>query len=178
MGRLILPDNFKKLNNEAKNLIVSAPNRDVIAFDTNVLVNDRDLIDQLLPNDFLVFPRVVMREIERLKTPKDKNNSNEVNAAEVFRINSRSNLRSIDALPKESVVLPEGNYALLGPEEPRDNDGLIITCLIPYVTQSHSVTLVSEDIDLTLRCREYGINVIKAKSYRISQQEKKRRMVL
>ena len=174
----VLPDNFKKLNNEAKNLIVSAPNRDVIAFDTNVLVNDRDLIDQLLPNDFLVFPRVVMREIERLKTPKDKNNSNEVNAAEVFRINSRSNLRSIDALPKESVVLPEGNYALLGPEEPRDNDGLIITCLIPYVTQSHSVTLVSEDIDLTLRCREYGINVIKAKSYRISQQEKKRRMVL
>jgi hypothetical protein len=119
-----------------------------------------------------------MREIERLKTPKDKNNSNEVNAAEVFRINSRSNLRSIDALPKESVVLPEGNYALLGPEEPRDNNGLIITCLIPYVTQSHSVTLVSEDIDLTLRCREYGINVIKAKSYRISQQEKKRRMVL
>jgi rRNA-processing protein FCF1 len=173
-----LPDKFKVLNNEAKSLIVTASNLDIIAFDTNVLVNDRDLIDQLLPNDFLVFPRVVMREIDRLKTPRDKTNSNEVKTAEIFRVNSRSNLRSIHALPKESVVLPEGNYALLGPKEPRDNDGLIISCLLPYVTQSHSVTLVSEDIDLTLRCREYGINVINAKSYRISQQEKKRRMVL
>lgn len=173
-----LPDKFKVLNNEVKSLIVTAPNRDVIAFDTNVLVNDRDLVDQLLLSDFLVFPRVVMREIDRLKTPRDKNNSNEVKIAEIFRVNSRSNLRSVHALSKESVVLPEGDYALLGSEEPRDNDGLIISCLIPFVAQSLSVTLVSEDIDLTLRCREYGINVINAKSYRISQQEKKRRIAL
>jgi predicted ribonuclease YlaK len=74
--------------------------------------------------------------------------------------------------------LPEGNYDLLRPDEPNDNDGLIISCLIPYVAQSLSVTLVSKDVDLPLRCREYGIKVIDAKSYRVSQKEKKGRMVL
>lgn len=137
----------------------------VIAFDTSSFIEFDQLVDHLLPSDFLVFPQTVAGEVERKKGQRED-----------FRMISRRNLRSIRQLPQDRWAAPFHNFSFLAPGDVQNEDGQIIATLIPYGQAGNRVILVTQDGDFVARCKPYGIETMTAEVFMgASKGTKKRR---
>jgi hypothetical protein len=137
----------------------------VIAFDTSSFIEFDQLVDHLLPTDFLVFPQTVAGEVERKKGQRED-----------FRMISRRNLRSIRQLPEDRWAAPFHNFSFLAPGDVKNADGQIIATLVPYSQAGNKVILVSQDGDFVARCKPYSIESMTAEMFMsASKCTKKRR---
>ena len=138
---------------------------DIVAFDTSSFIKFDQLIDHLLPTDFLVFPQAVAGEVERKKGQRED-----------FRMISRRNLRSIRQLPEDRWAAPFHNFSFLALGDVQNEDGQIIATLIPYSQAGKRVILVAQDGDFVARCKPYGIETMTAEMFMgASKGTKKRR---
>ncbi|MCK0508590.1 hypothetical protein [Aromatoleum anaerobium] len=126
----------------------------VIAFDTSSFIQFDQLVDHLLPTDFLVFPQAVAGEVERKKGQHED-----------FRIISRRNLRAIRRLPEDRWAAPFHDYSFLAPSDIQNVDGQIIATLVPYSQAGSKVILVTQDGDFVARCKPYGIESMTAEMF-------------
>lgn len=152
---------------ETTQTLVSVPDYcdRIVAFDTSSFIEFDQLVDHLLPTDFLVFPQTVAGEVERKKGQRED-----------FRINSRRNLRSIRQLPEERWAAPFHNFSFLELGDVQNEDGQIIATLIPYSKAGNRVVLVAQDGDFIARCKPYGIETMTAEMFMgASKGTKKRR---
>lgn len=136
----------------------------VIAFDTSSFIEFDDLVDHLLPTDFLVFPQTVAGEVERKKGQRDD-----------FRMISRRNLRSVRQLPGDRWAAPFHDFSFLAPGDVPNEDGQIIATLIPYRQAGNRVILVAQDGDFVARCKPYGIETMTAETFMSSSKDTKKR---
>jgi hypothetical protein len=136
----------------------------VIAFDTSSFIQFDDLVDHLLPTDFLVFPQTVAGEVERKKGQRDD-----------FRMISRRNLRSVRQLPGDRWAAPFHDFSFLAPGDVPNEDGQIIATLIPYRQAGNRVILVTQDGDFVVRCKPYGIETMTAEIFMSSSKDTKKR---
>jgi hypothetical protein len=136
----------------------------VIAFDTSSFIQFDDLVDHLLPTDFLVFPQTVAGEVERKKGQRDD-----------FRMISRRNLRAVRQLPGDRWAAPFHDFSFLAPGDVQNEDGRIIATLIPYRQAGNRVILVAQDGDFVARCKPYGIETMTAEAFMSSSQVAKKR---
>lgn len=126
----------------------------VIAFDTSSFIQFDQLVDHLLPTDFLVFPQAVAGEVERKKGQHED-----------FRKISRRNLRAIRQLPEDRWAAPFHDYSFLAPSDIQNVDGQIIATLVPYSQAGSKVILVTQDGDFVARCKPYGIESMTAEMF-------------
>lgn len=152
---------------KATNNLASVPQScdRIIAFDTSSFIEFDQLVDHLLPTDFLIFPQTVAGEVERKKGQRED-----------FRMISRRNLRSIRQLPENRWAAPFHNFSFLAPGDVQNEDGQIIATLVPYSQAGKRVILVAQDGDFVARCKPYGIETMTAEMFMgASKGTKKRR---
>ena len=125
----------------------------IFIFDTNALMDEGRLLEALSEEDFLVFPRVVIGELDKLK-PK---------YSDAQRRSVRRNRIALEKMPPSRVRFVESDLDKLSRDAPRNNDARILSTAILY--KDRNVTVVTGDGNFRIMCRSYDVPTMDTTAY-------------
>lgn len=134
----------------------------IVTFDTVSMITFGELANHILPTDFFVFSQTMAQEVEDKKKVKE------------FRIKSRQNIRVIRKRAENQWAAPFPNVGLLMPGDIPNNDGKIISTLLPFRRPERKVIIVTEDMDFVARAKPYNIDVMTPKEFMAASKIKRR----
>lgn len=132
--------------------------RKTFIIDTNVLINDPEIINNVKEDEYIILPKKVIDELDKKKL--DKN----------IKEDARNAIRNLNRYTGRNIAYEEGNMKLLSDDYDKSADNLILSIALKYKTAKPQI--ITDDNGLQLKSKSEGVEVMTGAEF-INRKEEK-----